>query len=394
MYEGNKITVPEALELRDAKKSNKESFKCIECSEPVRVHKGSETTSHPEHFEHYSNNPECSFSHRYQEITSKTKHPLFDNYTEARITSFWGWSPQTWGCVGFTQEGRRNTIVSETTDPFVMVVYVTDNAGEPEDDGADYRGQVGGFYVVSHEEVDRFAATDIKHHATEPDRWQHSLKAIRAYEIIPEDRPSIRDLEPSIHKGKKAQAVSKHSDILSPSAFERLKGYSYREVPVYGSDESSSFEIVSPISKSTNAKGYVAGGNANGSGYYVPPERDSEKELYILKMSGDVDAFLGETAEGRNIYKIGLSISPDIRADFFNKAMPGDRFVWAVMRSTCRDNEKRYPDFKTAEKGEKAMKIFLRDNAVWFGGEFYLATDEIISEAWAIGKRAASHVKK
>ncbi|MFQ3246610.1 MAG: hypothetical protein ACI9SP_003263 [Arenicella sp.] len=392
MYEGKMITVHEALELRKMHKlSSRDCFQCVECSEPVRAHKASKTTSHPAHFEHFKRNPECSYSDIFDgEPNLSLSHPILDQYDGASITSFWGWSPQTWGCVGFSQQGRRNTIVSETVDPFVMVIYVTENADEPEEGGTDYRGKVAGFYVVSHELVDRFSATHEKHHAEESEKWRYSLKAIQAYEIIPEDRPAIRDFEPSIHKGNKAQAVSKHSTLLSKAAFEKLKTYSYREVPVYGSDESLGFEITSPTPKVISSKGYVAGGNANGSGYYVPPERDSEKELYILKMSGDVSAFLSEPAEGRDIYKIGLSMSPDTRANFFNKAMPRGQFVWEVVSSTCRDGDKRYPDFKTAEKGEMAMKVFLSENAdKHLGGEFYLASKSVIDQSWFIGRNAA-----
>ena len=324
IYEEKTISVEEAITLKNkAGISSRDNFKCIECSEPVRPHAESQTSNHPAHFEHFKRNPECSYSDAFEGTRAKaSSHPILDQYDEARITSFWGWSPQTWGCVGFSQKGRRDTIVRETTDPFIMVIYVTDNAGEPEEGELDYRGQVAGFYVISHEETDRASATHKKHYATEPDKWNYSLKAIKAYEIIPEDRPSIRDFEPSIHQANKAIAVSKHSAILTDAAFQRLKSYSYREVPVYDSDESSSFEIIAPTSEARAVKGYVSGGNANGSGYYVPPEGDSEKELYILKMSGDASAFLGEQTVDKKIYKVGLSISPCL---LYTSPSPRDR---------------------------------------------------------------------
>lgn len=68
------------------------------------------------------------------------------------ITSFWGWSPESWGTVGFTAPGRRETILRTTTDPFIMIVYVT--KGAPNCD-PDILGKITGFYIVSHIEGHR-----------------------------------------------------------------------------------------------------------------------------------------------------------------------------------------------------------------------------------------------
>jgi len=390
MYEGNKITVQEALELREKYKlSSRDSFKCIECSESVRPHEKSKSTSHPAHFEHFFRNPNCSFSDAFEgEVESNVTHPILDRYDEARITSFWGWTPESWGCVGFTEAGRRDTVISETTNPFIMVVYVTKNAGEPRGD-TDYRGYVAGFYEMTHEMVDRDEYTDKQHHSTEPQKWRHSLRAKRAFEIIPEDRPHITALEPSIYDERRAQAVAAHSSVLSNNALKKLKTYSYREIPVFRSHDYPRSGVISPSSKRSNSKGYVLGGNVNGSGYYVPPERDGEKELYILCLQGNTEAFLGEPAEGRKIYKVGLSISPMTRVKFFNRAMPDGQFSWKINRSTIKDGDERYPDFKSAESGEMAMKKFLSKSSKYLGGEFYLATEDAVFRAWVIGRKAA-----
>lgn len=394
IYEGDKVSVQDALMLKQKYNlSSAESFRCIECSEPVRPHEKSKSTSHPAHFEHFSRNPICSFSDAYEgEVEPNVTHPILDRYDEARITSFWGWTPESWGCVGFTEAGRRDTIISESTDPFIMVVYVTKNAGEPRGD-IDYRGYVAGFYELTHEMVDRDEYTDKQHHSTEPHKWRHSLRASRAFEIIPEDRPHITEFEPSIYKEYRAQAVATHSSVLSNNAFKKLKTYSYREVPVYRSDDYRSSGVISPSSKRANSKGYVLGVNVNGSGYYVPPERDGEKELYILCLKGNADAFLGEPAGGRRIYKVGLSISPMTRVKFFNRAMPDGQFSWEIDRSTIRDGDERYPNFMAAETGEMAMKKFLSKNSKHLGGEFYLATEEVIAKVWVIGRDAARDVK-
>jgi hypothetical protein len=391
IYDHELISIERALELRSKHNiSSRENFSCVECGMPVRPHMASDKTSHPAHFEHFKRNSACPYSDSYEgeDLISTLSHPVLDEYTEAYITSFWGFSPSTWGCVGFSKEGRRDTIIRETSDPFVMVIYVTDNAGPPEQGEVDYRGKLAGFYLVSHEKVDRREATDKKHHDLEPEKWKYSLKAIKAYEISPQDRPSIREFEPSIFGDKTYRSISTNGGLLSNSAFKMLKSYSFRETPVYGNEADCSFNVVSPSLESDDksSKGYVAGGNVNGSGYYVPPEGESEKELYVLKMEGDVDAFLGEPANGKNIYKIGLSISPESREKHFNRSMPNGQFIWKVLRSTGLDGDEPYPNFKTAEKGERAMKIFLSNSSRWLGGEFYLSTEALITESWIKGK--------
>ena len=390
IYQDRKISVEEALQLRSKYNiSSRDNFRCVECGQPVRAHKASKTTNHPAHFEHFERNPRCPYSDVYEPDPGEMiSHPILDEYDSARITSFWGWSPETWGCVGFTESGRRDTIIDETSDPFIMVIYVTKNAGEPRGE-IDLRGYVAGFYEMTHEMVDRDEYTDKQHHSTEPQKWRHSLRAKRAFEIIPEDRPHITALEPSIYDERRAQAVAAHSSVLSNNALKKLKTYSYREIPVFRSQDYPSSGLISPSSKRSNLKGYVLGGNVNGSGYYVPPEPDGEKELYILCLQGNTEAFLGEPAGGREIYKVGLSISPMTRVKFFNRAMPDGQFSWKINRSTIRDGDERYPDFKSAESGEMAMKKFLRKNAKHLGGEFYLATEDAVFRAWMIGRKAA-----
>ena len=394
IYQERKIPIEEALQLRSKYNiSSRDNFRCVECGQPVRAHKASKTSKHPAHFEHFERNPQCPYSDVYEpEPGELIAHPILDEYDSARITSFWGWSPETWGCVGFTESGRRDTIIEETSDPFIMVIYVTKNAGEPRGE-PDFRGYVAGFYEVTHEKCDRDEYTDLRHHSTEPHKWRNSLRAIRAFEIIPEHRPHITEFEPSIYAESRAQSVAAHSALLSGEAFRKLRSYAYREVPVYRSNSFYGTNIIGPVKNPGSSKGYVPGGNPNGSGYYVPPEKDSEKELYILVMSGDVSAFLGESANGRMIYKVGLSISPDTRARFFNKAMPRGQFSWSILRSTCRDGDERYPDFKVAEKGEMAMKKFLAAQGEPLGGEFYLADNDVIDKSWAIGKVAANEAK-
>lgn len=62
------------------------------------------------------------------------------------LTSFWGFDPASWGCIGFADEWRRRAYVSKSRPGGLVAIYVTKNKG-PEN----MRGKVVGVLEVSHE---------------------------------------------------------------------------------------------------------------------------------------------------------------------------------------------------------------------------------------------------
>lgn len=307
---------------------------------------------------------------------------IWDQGLSVMLTSFWGWSPHTWGTVGFTVKGRLPSVVSQTTDPFIMVVYVTKGArgAAPE-----IKGKVTGFYLVSHIPGHRDEFTHPDHHGRNPEKWQHSLLAIRAFDFLPEYRIKIGDLDPTV--AKRARDVARSGEFVRPEVLSHLKELPYREVEVFGGARLAEPRIVVPKA----GRGLVRSGPANRSGYLVSGEpRNTEKELYVLRLDGNTDGFLGEAASGRRICKVGLSISPQSRLDAFRKSMPLGAYTWMMHRSTRIDGHASYPCFEAAEAGEMAMKkSFVSQKAKWLGGEFYAATASQMEAAWDAGRKAA-----
>jgi hypothetical protein len=299
----------------------------------------------------------------------------------AWITSFWGWAPETWGTVSFTSEARRGTVAGQSTDPFIVVIYVT--KGTREDD-PDLGGKVAGFYLVSQVQGDRDAFTDPGHHDRFPKKWRYGFKAIRAFGFLPEFRPHIDDFDPSMVA--RARTVAAHAERLSADQVERLKVIPYIELPLYGGSSILEGDIVVP------ARGghMVRAGPVNRAGYFVPGEpMDTAKELYACMLAGDMSAYLKTPVADRNIYKIGMSISPATRLQAFRKAMPDGAFRWEHHRSTRKDGHEPYPSFHAAESGERAMKNALGMSGEWLGGEFYAATPSDFEQAWSAGRAAA-----
>ena len=47
------------------------------------------------------------------------------------FTSVWGWTPETWGMLGWTQESHRESRLAQLPDPFICVQYCTGHPTAP-----------------------------------------------------------------------------------------------------------------------------------------------------------------------------------------------------------------------------------------------------------------------
>jgi len=299
------------------------------------------------------------------------------------FTSFWGWTPEDWGTVGWSGNRgltRRTNLLKQLTDPFITVCYVTSNKNyiDPA-----LKGMIAGFMLVTHQTGDRDEFTHPIHHGRDAEKWRHSLRAVRAFTYLPEYRLSVAEFDPGLVA--RARSVSAMGEILTdPRQIAQLREIPWVEVEVYSSDGAD--ELIDDVGP---ARGMVRPGPAAGNGYSVPGgTRDLPRDLYVLRLKGDTDAYLGRHAEGRTIYKIGLSASPDLRRQAFQKSMPRGAFAWSVERTSSTESHASCPSFDAAVAGETAMKKHLLESSDWLGGEFYLASEADIDAAWSIAHAA------
>mgnify|MGYP001436922729 CR=1 FL=1 len=305
------------------------------------------------------------------------------------FTSFWGWSPETWGAVGWTKEigrGRRDNLLREVTDPFIVACYVTLSAPDADEHE---RGKLTGFYLVSHETGDRDDLTHPVHHSLEPEKWRHSLRAVRAFNYVPEYRLDIREFDPTVLK--RAQTVAAMGELVTDKRrLDLLKNTPWVEVPVYRQEQMAESSARLRDALNQPGRGMVPAGPENSGGYFVPEmTRALVRQLYILRLDGPVDAFLGTPAGGRSIIKIGLAVSPEMRRLQFQGSLPRGAFTWRMHCTSLEfENAPRWT-FSAAEAGEYAMKRYLAAHATHLDGEFYLASDDQIEEVWRLGVAAA-----
>jgi hypothetical protein len=310
---------------------------------------------------------------------------FWTDQTSVLFTSLWGWTPETWGTIGWSGNrgySRRKNLLKQLTDPFICVCYVTSNKTYID---PDLKGMIAGFYLVSHQTGDRNDFTHPKHHGHDLEKWRHSLRAIRAFSYLPEYRLSVPELDPTLLD--RARSVSAMGEILTGSAqIALLKETPWKEVEIYTGQRLSP-----PTEKTQTGNGWVQAGPASKGGYEVSSgTQHLPRELYILQLSGDTDAYLGRPAEGKAIYKIGLSVSPESRRQAFQKSMPHGAFSWKIERTSRRSGLKGTSSFEAAVAGEDAMKKHLAYCSEWLGGEFYLATEEQINEAWKKGNKVTN----
>lgn len=295
------------------------------------------------------------------------------------LTSFWGWTPETWSTVGWTGDRgreRQRKLMSELTDPFITVCYVTQNKSYIEQG---LKGYIAGFYVVTHQTGDRDDFTHPHHHKDNVTQWRHSNKAVRAFSYLPECRIKARDLDPQMMK--RARSISAMGEVITSRAIiDRLRAIPCEEVPVY---QALGGSIPLPDLPRLDTSGYTRAGPASNGGYWVDGgAANLPRELYILQLTGEIDAYLGKPARGQMIVKIGMSASPELRRQSFQKALPDGCFRWIIERSSRLEKLPLCRDYRHACVGENELKRQLSENAEWLGGEFYLVRKTVLDTAW------------
>lgn len=295
--------------------------------------------------------------------------------------SFWGWSPDTWAALGWSTPGRRSTLCEQLTNPFILACSVTRSAPDAEEYE---RGKLMGFYLVSHESGDRDEFTHPIHFSLEPEKWRYALRCIRAFDYLPEYRLDVDDFDSTL--ARRALNVAANGEIVTDARrLALLRDTPWEETVIYRPGARLSAD---PLA--AGGTGMVRAGPENAGGYFVPVMAPGlARQLYILRLDGQADALLGTPANGRHIIKIGLAVSPESRRSQFQRALPRCAFAWKVHRTSWQAGPAECWTFQAAECGEYAMKRHLAVHAEHLGGEFYLASDGQIEEAWRLGIAAA-----
>jgi len=219
-------------------------------------------------------------------------------------------------------------------------------------------------------------------------KWLYALRATRAWRIAPEDWREVHDLFPAAYASADPQFIGAAGVPLGREEAEKLLQLDVYEVPIYGQDRPVDTTITTLETALTPSRAIPPAD----SGYWVG-ETDGPKHLYILKLEGDIAAYLGRrpsAVEDKAIIKVGFSKSPLSRREQIQGAYPAGSFRWTVFRPQDTSAPAPYANARIAIAGEDAMKARLvQDGAESLGGEFFLADDWLVHQTWTAGRLAS-----
>ena len=308
---------------------------------------------------------------------------------EVWLTSFWGFDPSQWGCIGFADEAKRTRFLTQSRPGTLVAIYVTKSKGPEE-----MRGKVVGVLELSHEtghaqnyiSGDRWREKELD--AASKGKWLHAVKATRAWSVVPEDWKRVEDIFPEAYGSANPEFIGASGVKIKVEEAKKLLQLDVQEKHVYGSTEVADLTIQTLESALLPSRAIPPP-----SAPYTVGETDGPKFLYILKLQGDIAAYLGFPAadvKEHSIIKVGFSKSPLARRNQIQSAYPHGSFKWSILFPSPILDEAPYANAAVAIVGEDAMKKRLVDGkAKVLGGEFFLAEDWLVSKTWAAGNYAA-----
>lgn len=305
------------------------------------------------------------------------------------LTSFWGFAPDQWGCIGFSDEPKRSRFLAKTQPGVLVAIYVTKNKGAVLE-----RGKVVGVVEVSHEagHAQKFISGDqwARKEADQisRDKWLFALRVTRAWRIAPEDQQNVEDIFTASYSVGGSQHIGAAGVPLGPEEVEKLLQLDVYEVPVYGISRQIDGTVVTLETALTPSRAIPP----PTTGYWVG-ETDGPKHLYIMGLEGDIAAYLGrspKSVEDKEIIKVGFSKSPMSRRDQIQANYPVGAFRWKILRPLDPSAPAPFANARIAIVGEDAMKARLvNGGAESLGGEFFLAESWLLHKTWTAGQFAS-----
>lgn len=306
------------------------------------------------------------------------------------LTAYWGFTPEDWPCLTFTDASRLQTVLAESSPGFLSVIYANNTSEVP----AEIRGRVIGIYQLSHQigETEQFlspAAIERKRRVQRnPNAWNHAFRALRAWQVAPDAAPLVSEFADVSYSPNRGMTISRRGTWLEPSEARKILDLDLISRPLFGSELVSEHVLdVGRAALKPSRPGPVS------QSAYVVQEAEGPKYLYVLHLDGNADHFLGAPSEGKKIIKVGFSKSPATRCTDHNRALPDGAFKWQIARSTKMEGRDPYASSAHAKAGEQEMMRKLEIAGRPLGGEFFLADDQAIEAAWAAGKHIAENWK-
>ncbi|MCW7546282.1 hypothetical protein N7I30_21145 [Aurantimonas litoralis] len=283
-----------------------------------------------------------------------------------RIRSFYGFTPEEDGYVGWSQEQARDAYLRKLNDGDLLMIY---GASTSETKQA-LRSHVLGFLEIEAKPIrdtDKASALgqQIKRDKGWADRWTYGIPVKRAWRA--EEKVMIGRIAFHSYRPEAGQALAVHGAELDDAEVAEALKIKVREVDVFGeapvTEQGSSAKPFSEVFKPSRA--FPGSKGARTANY-----EDGDTYLYLAVYDGDGHAFLGRKkalGDSAVALKIGVSNDPKRRCHELNAGIPPAALGrWAL----CVTSQP-FPDMKSAEDVEALFKARSHPQLESLGYEFF-----------------------
>lgn len=295
-------------------------------------------------------------------------HNLPENVPNIWLRSFYGFSPEEDGYIGWSQEAGRDHMLGKIQSGDLIMVYGASTTDTKKSD----RLRVLGFLQVDAEpirDVDKASETGMRRKIENGwrDKWTYGLPVRRAW--VAAETVLLERIATETYRPNAGQAIAAWSPSLTREETARALRIKVSETNVFGEPPIAE----DALTREPLANAFKPSRAFPGSfGTQVVERVDGPTKLYVFRFKGDAAALLGlpATKLGKRILvKIGVSNDPSRRLEEMNAGFPPA----AVGRWGHGNVSEPYPDRVAAEIAEQAFKDQAASrNLDSQGGEFFL----------------------
>lgn len=318
---------------------------------------------------------------------------ILSDPSQVWLTSYFGFTPEDWGFFSFTDKSRMEAVVEQSKSGFLVVIYGSKSNQTPKEQ----RGKVIGIYQCSHrmgvaEEFASAVGMDRKRRNQKSEnQWNHGIQAVRAWRVVPESYQDIAEFAPNSYDSNSGTAISRYGIKLTPEDARNILNLDLEECEVFGSllDGVPKLGSGNDVMDQPTPKLSPSKAGPVSKTPYQTRESEGPKHLYMLELTGPIDHLLDDDTTSKRIVKIGFSKSPKSRCNAFNRSLPECKIKWQILNSTNAEGLEPFETSAHAMAGEDVMKVYLDRHAASLNGEFFLANDDQLGDAWKAAKITA-----
>ncbi len=282
------------------------------------------------------------------------------------LRSFYGFTPEEDGYIGWTEEGPRNRIMSLVEAGDLFLIYGAASA----ETTRVQRSRVMGFLQIDKEAIrdtDKSSALGMKRKldAGWKDKWSYALPVRRAWRA--EESILLEQIAFKTYRAEAGQAIAVWNPPLLPEEVEQALRIRVSEVNVFGEPpiELAKTEKVPLRDVFTPSRAFPGS-----FGESTVNREDGPTLLYLMRFDGDGHALLGRRHtqnDKRLLMKIGVSTDLARRVAELNSGFPPA----AIGKWTPALKSNLFPDRKSAEDAEQIFKETAVKDLESVGGEFF-----------------------